>query len=470
MQAALRGVSWMADAGDVPADTAAAREFLRGLPESQRRAIVTRAHSVLRAVLERAAASPPASPRAPPASSLPVSQKGAPPEARRPQPHHGASASAVLGLPAQSLPEPRLSTGSPRTPAAGGSATDLYSAFAEAAGGTPHGASPAVSRCSSGRAAASPAECSAAAVTKAAEAAPGLAEAAAIRAGLPGHSVLVAEPGCTTCQAATLSDSRTIGSTPTSASTVSRALGGSNSSIGSGNDSTSAMQLAAPLHTAFSAPSASPFAATAAAAARQAGELPPTQPKSGPLLNTAPAGARQADMQRQDSHTLLWQQAMQAQQTFAAKRAASETARGAADGVPSPQHQPHNVLGDRTPPVPASRRASDPAAFGGGMAVTEDALAATGDESGDEVEEMKTFERPTRREVQRQSLDMALAAMPIQRMALHFDDVKICRRPNGELWKLGSGGFGTVSSRVACAATRTSKRCINPAVACLVTE
>ncbi len=42
------------------------------------------------------------------------------------------------------------------------------------------------------------------------------------------------------------------------------------------------------------------------------------------------------------------------------------------------------------------------------------------------------------------SLDLALASTSMQRMALRFEDVKICRRPDGSLWKLGSGGFGTV--------------------------
>ena len=47
---------------------------------------------------------------------------------------------------------------------------------------------------------------------------------------------------------------------------------------------------------------------------------------------------------------------------------------------------------------------------------------------------------------QRMSLDLALASSSMQRMALRFEDVKICRRPDGSLWKLGSGGFGTVSA------------------------
>jgi hypothetical protein len=51
---------------------------------------------------------------------------------------------------------------------------------------------------------------------------------------------------------------------------------------------------------------------------------------------------------------------------------------------------------------------------------------------------------------QRTSLDIALASTSLHRMALRFEDVKICRRPDGSLWKLGSGGFGTVSASWAC--------------------
>lgn len=50
------------------------------------------------------------------------------------------------------------------------------------------------------------------------------------------------------------------------------------------------------------------------------------------------------------------------------------------------------------------------------------------------------------------SLDLALASTSMQRMALRFEDVKICRRPDGSLWKLGSGGFGTVSASCCPAA------------------
>ena len=57
--------------------------------------------------------------------------------------------------------------------------------------------------------------------------------------------------------------------------------------------------------------------------------------------------------------------------------------------------------------------------------------------------------------MQRMSLDLALASTSMQRMALRFEDVKICRRPGGSLWKLGSGGFGTVS---AAGLTTTCRR------------
>jgi hypothetical protein len=68
---------------------------------------------------------------------------------------------------------------------------------------------------------------------------------------------------------------------------------------------------------------------------------------------------------------------------------------------------------------------------------------------------------PSAHITQRMSLDLALASTSMQRMALRFEDVKICRRPDGSLWKLGSGGFGTVSAsycpnRVCCCCGRSS--------------
>ena len=44
----------------------------------------------------------------------------------------------------------------------------------------------------------------------------------------------------------------------------------------------------------------------------------------------------------------------------------------------------------------------------------------------------------------RASLDAVLATFPLQSMQLRFEDVQLCRRPDGSLWKLGSGGYGSV--------------------------